>query len=371
MHYLLIPYLLLGSLFVLQFHARKDVSMRTGLVVTALVIAGMLCIAIIFRPVVGDSWRYNQYFQVVRTLPFPEIFSYRDPDPAYALLNWIVGQVSASPALLFAAVLALYVGVTVIALRRWFTAVELAVLSTCLVAFPFFITYAANGLRQGIGLAFLLAGYLGVRKGRRSAWLWILSAPLWHSAMLLGVGVFLVHQLMCRLVGKQTARWNIVFAVWGVSLILSLTGWNAVVGGLLPAMVTLGQSYDIYFMDPNEFGYQSGFRADFALFSLVPLMTGFVLRRRAFAFDYRTIAGWMLSLYVSLNIIYHLFSFAPFADRFAAFSWWLMPLVVFLQVRATQYKSLMSMFVTLVVLVNAAMLQLYTGKFLPAPEWWG
>lgn len=370
MHYLLIPYLLLGSLFVLQFHSRKDIRMRSGLVVTAVTTVLMMAIAIVFRPLSGDSWRYYEYFRVVRDLPLSEIFAYRDPDPAYALLNWSVGQLGSEPALLFASTLTLYIGVAVHTLRRRFTAVELAVIATCLVAYPFFITYAANGLRQGIGLAFLLAGYLGVWEGSRKAWLWIVLAPLWHSAMWLAVAAFVVHQLLMRVMPSAVSKWMLILGAWGGAVLLSMTGLNATLGALLPGMVDLSTNYDVYFMEASDFGYRAGFRWDFTLFSLVPLLTGLLLRRTAEAFDLRTLAGWALSLYMFLNIVYHLFAFAPFADRFAAFSWWLMPLVVFLQVRATRKNALMSIFVTAIVVVNSAMLQLYTGNFLPSPEWW-
>lgn len=369
MHYLLIPYLLLGGLFVVQFHARREIAMRTGLVVTALAIMAMLSFAIVARPVAGDSWRYYMYFRDVRDLSLFEAFQYRDPDPLYALLNWVVGQLGSAPWVLYAATLAVYLGVSVLALRRRFNAVELSVLAICMTAYPFFIAYAANGLRQGMGLACLLAGYLGVREGNKRGWLWVAIAPLWHSAMALAAAVLVVHQLMCRLLRKQGQRWALVVGAWLVSLLLMLTSANAAIGNLLPGLMELDANYDVYFMDPTAFGYQAGFRPDFVLFSLVPVFTAVMFRKSARAFDYRTLAGWMLSLYLSLNIIYNLFAFAPFADRFAAFSWWLMPLVVFLQIRATGRRSLMSVFVTGIVLVNAAMLQLYTGNFLLVPGW--
>jgi hypothetical protein len=369
MHYLLIPYLLLGSLFVLQFHARKDVSMRTGLVVTALVTVLMLCIAIAARPVTGDSWRYYQYFSTVRNLPLGEALQYRDPDALYALLNWLLGQLGQAPWILYSGVLTIYVGVSVYSLRRRFTTVDIAILSVCMTAYPFFIAYAANGLRQGIGLAFLFAGYVGVRGGRKSAWIWVFLAPFWHSAIWLAVGVLVIHQLMCALTRNHGLRWGLVLGAWLVSLMLVISGLNTVLGKIAPSLVEIDRKYEIYFMDPSQFGYAAGFRPDFTLFSLLPLATAIAFRRSGKTLDYRTIAGWMLSLYLSLNIIYNLFSFAPFADRFAAFSWWLMPFVVFLQVRAVGSKRLMSIFATGIVVVNALMLQLYTGNFLPAPDW--
>ncbi|MEA1081436.1 EpsG family protein [Marinobacter qingdaonensis] len=368
MHYLLVPYLLLGAIAVVGFHAHRNPGLKASLVMAAASIMVMLFFAIVLRPVTGDSWRYYQYFLQVSELPLLEIFDFQDPDPLYALLNWVVGQLGSSPWMLFAATLSLYFSTALLALRNRFTPIEYSILIVSMAAYPYFIAYAASGLRQGIAMAFLLAGYLGIREGKRSAWLWVLASTLWHSGAWLAVGVLMVHQIMCMLLKRQRARWVCVFGMWLFSVTLSITGLNGVVGGLLPQVVDLDASYDIYFMDPREFGYRAGFRLDFTLFSMIPLVAALMLRRKACVFNYDTAAGWLLSLYLSLNVIYNIFSFAPFSDRFSAFSWWLIPLVVFVQVSASGDKRLMSLFVISVFLINSLMLQFYTGKFLVIPN---
>lgn len=73
---------------------------------------------------------------------------------------------------------------------------------------------------------------------------------------------------------------------------------------------------------------------------------------------------WWLSLYLSLNIIYQLFAFAPFADRFAAFSWFIMPIVIFLQFQEARSPQLVSQLIFSFVLGNILLLQFYTGNWI-------
>jgi len=73
---------------------------------------------------------------------------------------------------------------------------------------------------------------------------------------------------------------------------------------------------------------------------------------------------WWLSLYLSLNIIYQLFAFAPFADRFAAFSWFIMPIVIFLQFQEARSSQLISQLIFGFVLANILLLQFYTGNWI-------
>lgn len=369
MHYLLIPYLVLSFTFVVQFHSRRDAGARTGLVFTAGATLLLMYMAMVLRPANGDSWRYFQYFLDLRTMGLQEALDYREPDLLYALLNWGVGRLGGIEWLLFGATLTVYMGIFVWAVHRLVGLKGTAVLLMCYAAFPYFVAYAANGLRQGLSFAFLLMAFVCFQQKKRSAWAWLLLAPLWHSGAWMGVGVAVTHWLMCRLIRSERMRWAMVLSVLFSAIALSASGLNDPLLSRLPDFITMQQSHEIYFTDTELYGYRAGFRWDFLLFSLVPLGSGLLLRKMAPTFSYAG-SGWWLSLYLSLNSLYHLFSFVPFADRFAAFSWILMPLVVFLQFRETRSLNAMAMFVAAISLVNVTMLQFYTGQFIQLPQGW-
>ena len=370
MHFLLVPFLLLGITFVAQYQGRRAADARTGLVLTAGLTLFMLFLAMTVRPIAGDSWRYYQYFLELQTMSLQDAVVYKDPDPLYAILNWLVVRLGTEAWLLYGVCMTLYMTTFVLALRRLGSGpIAVSVLIMCYAAYPYFIAYGASGIRQGLSLVFLLMGYLSLREGRRPAWVWLLIAPFWHSGAWLGVAVALAHQLMCRVVSRPRLRWILVLGSLAITVGLSVTGLNETVMAQLPEFIALHDRYDIYLSDPIEIDYRTGFRPDFFVFSLLPLISAWLLRRYGDAFDYAG-SGWWLSLYLSLNGLYHLFAFAPFADRFAAFSWFLMPLVIFLQIRATHRRAWMSLLVSGATLINVLMLQFYTGKWIRTPEWW-
>lgn len=370
MHYLLIPYVLLSLAFIMQFHLRRDAVVKAGLVFTAGVTLVLMFFAITLRPVDGDSWRYYEYFQLLHIRGLDWAFASRDQEPLWAALNGFVSLFGDQAWLLFGATLLIYLGVFVLAVKRITGPVATTIVIMCYAAFPFFVAYAASGLRQGLALVFLLMAYADFKENKRTAWAWLLLAPLWHSGSWLACGVMVAHWAICRWLLQPHMRWRLVFLALATAIGLSVTGLNeSLIGGYAGALGLAEERY-IYFSSADVYGYRAGFRLDFFVFSLLPLVSAWVLRGKARTFDY-TGAGWWLSLYLSLNVLYHLFSFAPFADRFAAYSWFLMPLVVFLQVRETHNRTLMTLFVSAVCLIDVVMLQLYTGNFIREPGWWG
>lgn len=362
MHFFIIVYSILCCIFVIQFQNRQDAQGRAGLVTVTAIVVMIIFYLIISRPLIGDSERYYDYFLQIRSKNLGDALTLRGTDLLFVLMNWLVGQISSEAWVLFAAVLTVYFSVFILALHRYIDKVSVTVLLICYSAYPYFIAYGANGMRQGLAMAFLLMAYVNFRHDNRIAWAWLLMAPFWHSGAWLAVAVTIGHQLMCRLVRAESVRWIIVIGVFILAIGLSATGFNEVLMTKLSGFVTLQKSQEIYFSD-EDVAYHSGFRIDFFFFSMFPLLSAWYFRRFGKTFAYNG-SGWWLSLYLSLNIIYHLFSFAPFSDRFAAFSWILIPLLIFFQVRETKRRKWMAIFVICVVIVNIAMLQFYTGKFI-------
>lgn len=369
MHFLLIPYGLFSLIFVLQFMNRREASARAGFLLFAVLTTSLLFVTMWWRPATGDSGRYLTYFRDLRVMSLGNALAFREGDPLYVLLNWLAGFVGDGEKVLFGATLLVYFSVFIAAVRRLVGPLGAVVVVMCYVAFPYFVAYAASGLRQGLALVFLLMAYVGLRQSKRQAWVWLLLAPLWHSGAWLAVGVTVAHQVMCWFVSKENVRWGLVLALLAVAVALSITGMNEALMTRFSDLLNLKQSQEIYFTDAKEYGYRAGFRADFFLFSMLPLGTAYILRTRAPTFDYEH-SGWWLSLYLSLNIVYHLFSAAPFADRFAGFSWYLLPLVIYLQMRETKSRNLLTAFVAMVCIVNVVMMQFYTGNFIKVPKGW-
>lgn len=371
MHYLLIPYSLLTGLYLLSFSKRREAYARGGMALAAAATLSLFFIAGVTRPIHGDSSRYGYRFQFLRTLSLPEALAEQSTDPLFTVLNWVVGQFNAEPAALFAVILLIYIFLFIVAIRRLVGPLPVVMVLMAYSMYPYFIAYGVNGLRQGLSLVFMLLGLVALAQGRpRQGWAWLLVAPFWHSGTWLALAVIALHQLMQSWVRNPNHRLFIVAAAFIGVTILSITGLNQGLMSVLPDYFEVNPSHSLYFdtAEAQDIDYRTGFRWDFYLFSLVPVMTGWLLRQ-SIKPDQRIELLWWLALYLSLNILYHLFSYAPFSDRFASFSWFLMPLVVFLQAWSTGRQRIMLYFVLATTIVNLLMLQFYTGNFLDKPGW--
>lgn len=371
MHYLLIPYSLLAGIYLLHFARQREASDRFGMVVVAVGILLLLAFAAVIRPVAGDSWRYNLGFQIMRNMSLPDALAFRGTDPLFTLLNWLVGQISAAPAALFAATFSIYICGFIVAVNRLVGPVKTISVVMAYSMYPYFIAYGVSGLRQGLSLVFLLIGIVCLAQAQRKAWIWLLIGPLWHSGSWLAVGVIGLHQLLYRYVHNPRIRLIVVAAAFAGVTFLSVSGINQDLMQRLLDYLTIQKSHQIYFEDAASQGiaYRTGFRLDFYLFSLVPVLTGWLMSRKIDS-TRKPALMWWLTLYLALNMLYHLFSFAPFSDRFASFSWFLMPLIVFLQVWHSRRPRLIFNVTLGIICINILMLQFYTGHFLIEPAWW-
>lgn len=365
---LLVPLCVLSLMFLLLLWiwGRREGQARSA--ATAMpVIAGLaliwLCTFLAVPTLVGDALQYAGSFSELRSMPLSRALAQGGFDLFFTIVQWVVGQVSSSPFALFAVILLIYMSVFVFAQIRLAGYAGAAMLVMLHLGYPDFVTYADNTIRQGVGMVFLLAGIVELSKKSWRGWVWVILAPFWHSGIWLAVAVIAAHQVLCAVIHREKTRWLAVSFAFIGAISLSFLGSNQGFVTSLLGSVTINQRYDVY-LGSNDFGYRTGFRYDFLAFSLLPLITAFALRHKAAVFDYKR-AGWWLSLYLSLNVIYHLFSFAPFSNRFADFSWFLLPTIIFCQVRETNSRRLMVLFITSSVLINLIMLGTYTGSYVP------
>lgn len=147
------------------------------------------------------------------------------------------------------------------------------------------------------------------------------------------------------------------------SLLLSFTGLNRTLLAPIQGYAAFDPSFDIYFQDAALFNYSAGFRLDFTAFSLAPVVVILILMYRRDRVTLDT-TGWWISLYLLLASIYQLFSFAPFSDRFGAFAWSIIPIVVFIALLETHSRRIVTTATIAFAIMNVLMLQFYTGAVL-------
>ncbi len=325
--------------------------------------ASMLVIlfGIAFRSIQGDTWRYAQTYIRLSNLGLAEALAQADGNWLFVILNWALGQISPNPVFLnvFVAFSCLYILNS--SLKKLFSPTQTAICILLYSAFPFWVFYVSSGMKQALAMGLLMQSYIAFYHQKRSAWLWLGAAPLVHSGALLVYPFVITHLLTWR--PSFGYRRAIVFSLLllSASIFLSMAGLTKTFMQPLQAAVPLSDNYEIYFQDASSFNYRAGFRWDFTIFSILPLMVAFWLRRRGNRLSLM-VSGWWLNLYILLITIYQLFSFAPFADRFAGFGWNLVPLILMVMVTDIQRPLALKRVILLYSVANLLILQFYTGN---------
>ena len=239
------------------------------------------------------------------------------------------------------------------------------------VAFPFFVAYAANGPWQGWAMVFVLMALVQFFRGKRSAWLWLLAAPYWHSRSWLAVMAIIAHQLMCGVARQQWVRWCAVLIALGMSIVASATGLNRALFGQLPDAFEIQPKNVIVVLRSMRARLPRGLSYQLIVSPMIPLSHRLPPTRESS--DLRL---WCVRL-VAFRLPqsqYHLplIRIRASADRFAGFSWFLMPFGGLPTGTGGSQQAIAWAFCNggEMMAVNVVMLQFYTGSFFSAPEWW-
>lgn len=180
-----------------------------------------------------------------------------------------------------------------------------------------FWTNGVNGLRAGIGSSLLFLGFTSKRVSIEQIVLFLLAIGF-HESMLLPAGAYLLSILY------SNSKVYIFF--WLSSIVLSLTFggfWENFFASFVDDDRFAG--YLTGYVDPTLFS-RSGFRWDFLIYSSIPVIAGYY---------YITHLGYTSVLYTRLfntyliaNSFWILVIRANFSNRFAALSWFLLPIIL-------------------------------------------
>ena len=191
----------------------------------------------------------------------------------------------------------------------------LAALLAFIGAFSFF-AYGVNGLRNGIATSLVILA-IAFSDRKIIMGLLMVAAAGFHKSALLPIAAFLLTQLNSTV--------SVYSTLWLACLILaSISGER-----LAPAIVDLVSLGD----DTRLEGYsqgtgedRGGYRLDFILYSIVPVILTYLLADRAKRLDifYRRI----LCTYLAANAFWLIVMYAAYSNRFAYLSWFLMPWVI-------------------------------------------
>lgn len=266
-----------------------------------------------------DTFNYKGSIMALKALNppswIPTDFSFRG--------EWLFGCIESFSAfyadehLAFLVAALFYVGCAALFCKRsfgvqWF----LPFLMIC-SAFTFF-SYGVNGVRNGMAASMVILA-LSYRD------------KLWAAVLLclLAVGV---HKSMYLLIASAILAWKVTnpkvyIAGWFLCILAVAVGGSSI----STAVASSG-----FFDDPrlagygvrdlSSGGYYTGFRADFLLYSSLPILSGWYLFISK-GYKDRTYI-WLYNIYITSNAFWVLMMYASFSNRFAQLSWFIMPIVL-------------------------------------------
>lgn len=185
----------------------------------------------------------------------------------------------------------------------------------CLGAFSFF-SYGTNGLRHGLASSLVLLAYCFWCSNKRvSRILSVIPAFVAysiHGSIILPILVFLITYYF--------SNTKLFMAFWVVSIAISLMA-----GGFITSIVP-----DLGYSDERLDKYLSSsvqqFRYDFLLYSIVPIIFGYIAVVKKKVTD--KIYLNLLNTYILCNAFWVLVIHAKYSNRFAYLSWFLYPIVL-------------------------------------------
>lgn len=300
--------------------------------IASILLVVFLTIFIGFRPISHefvDMVSYDRYYQFA----FGEIFSFDwgTTDIVFDNLLHYCASLRWDVSIFFTIISAIYFGGMYIACRKMFPRDAFFALLVLLGAFSTF-SYGVNGIRAGAAASIFLVAIAYRDKRWLSYLLMALSYGVHHSMQVLVIAYIIVSLL------KNT---KVYLWIWFFSLIISSLHISSFQELLANYTDSFGVKY-LLFDESDESVYLTGFRLDFILYSVVPILMGyyFVFKRKVESERYR----FIYNLYVLTNSVWLLCMYASYTNRIAYLSWQLLPIVLiypFLNERisAAQYKT--------------------------------
>ncbi|WP_209324183.1 EpsG family protein [Brevibacterium renqingii] len=273
---------------------------------------------------ISDKSIYSTEFQILSFAPADEVlytYAAEGREPAFLLLNWLIGLFTHDPKVYFFVVALL--GSTIMALALlWLlrSAWQVTLVYYITFCFGFFTGYSSYLLRQGLSLVFIILGLVALYRHAR---LWkilvlLVVASLFHWSAIPAALLVLVVRLLPKV------RTIFLLGVWALFSLLYLSGLNAT---LLAPFASSSEELATYTDPENAQLYTGGTnRLDFWILGFCVLVFGYVVLRK---FDNLPVwYGHLFHTFILLNAYYLALGFVYYSDRIAAYSWSIVPLVV-------------------------------------------
>lgn len=269
---------------------------------------------------ISDMSRYVRSYQTMHYLSLPQALSFKDWEPLFITLQWVISRFSEEPYFYVLSIFILYSLLLIFTLNKLFKPWQQLFVMFLYLLYPYFYAYVFNGTRQGFSMMFLiLAISILIVSGKKLLPLIYMAISfLFHKTSLLFTLAILVSL-------KFKTKTLVIF--WVLASLLFLTGLNKSL--LSFGFIDSFAKFEAYSSDTAINHYGGVNRKDFYFFSLFFLVVPFILRKYIILpKDNYAIYEKLLKIYISFNTVFLLLGFIAYSDRLAVYSWMLIPLLV-------------------------------------------
>ena len=255
------------------------------------------------------------------------IWSYKNnltsADPFFNFLSHFFNDLGVSPTGWILFIETVYIGCTYLAVTKLFKSYQYVALLFLYTSFSFF-SFGTNGLRNGMAASIMLLSfsYMITRKPKDIIMGIVLgiASVCTHKAMLLPFGCSLLSLFVIK-------RFRTAIIIYMISIVISLT-LGAAISEIVSALAVLSEDEKMYgYMNPSEtFQDRVGFRLDFLLYSVTPIILGYFAEQKEDKLNKRYI--YLLNTYILANSFWVIVIRAYQSNRFAYLSWFIYGLVL-------------------------------------------
>lgn len=289
-------------------------------IIPPLLLCLILAIFIGGRPIsgyyFGDTASYSHTYRLMASgVKVPD----EEGEWIWAKFMYICSQ-SIDVSLFFTIVDIGYFGLTLWACRRYAVNNVWIMLLFNLASFSFF-TYGTNGIRNGVACAITLVAISYLVANKRSL---LIACTLAFIAVNIHRSTSL-PLLMAFASSFCIRSFKVAYTFWILSIVISLVAGNAATA----FFAGLGFDVRVSYLQEDASGEvfsHTGFRWDFLLYSMMPIVLGYyiVMRRGIRNATYE----FLLNTYTLSNAFWVMVIRANYSNRFAYLSWFMYPMVL-------------------------------------------
>jgi hypothetical protein len=287
--------------------------------------------AVVFlKPFTVDMPRYLAELLLTSERTFIEAMTYGRFEPAFALYQWVIGQITTAPFFFMGMTMGIMWILLILALDRVAPAHFLPLFLFGYLSFFEYFNLNTNLLRQGFMIHLMLLALVMLKDNRYI-----------KPALLLAAGIFFhisgVIAAMLLLLRKWDPSIKLLLTALGVSIILMFTGLHQQLMNIVAGVIGGGIEDAILRFSSDRFYESYGEvinRLDFLAFTLFWAVWGLWMHWRYLPED--LFYTWIVKAYLAFSSVFALFAFIAYSDRIAIFAWILTPLLLFYPVTQMQ-----------------------------------